>query len=92
MAAKYRTLVSLPPQIVEEIDQTVGVRNRSSFLAELARRELKRRQQMLALEAAAGSWKDKDHPELAKGAAAYVASLRRDDEKRCVARVRRSAR
>ena len=91
MAAKYRTLVSMPPQIVEEIDRTVGIRNRSSFLADLAQRELKRRQQILALEAAAGSWKDKDHPELAKGSAAFVASLRREDDKRRTIRLRRSA-
>ena len=80
--ARYRTLVSMPPDVVEEIDQTVGVRNRSRFLTDLARRELRRREQQLALNAAAGAWKDKDHPELAKGAAAYVSKLRKDDKER----------
>ena len=80
--ARYRTLVSMPPDVVEEIDQTVGVRNRSRFLTDLARRELRRREQQLALNAAAGAWKDKDHPELAKGAAAYVSKLRKEDKVR----------
>jgi hypothetical protein len=80
--ARYRTLVSMPPDVVEEIDQSVGVRNRSRFLTDLARRELRRREQQLALNAATGAWKDKDHPELAKGAAAYVSKLRKQDEPR----------
>jgi len=80
--AKYRTLVSLPPDIVGQIDKAVGIRQRSAFLAELARRELKRREQQSALRAAAGTWKDRDHPELARGRAQHVAKLRAEDEKR----------
>ena len=80
--AKYRTLVSLPPDIVGQIDKAVGIRQRSAFLAELARRELKRREQQSALRAAAGAWKDRDHPELARGSAQHVAKLRAEDEKR----------
>ena len=53
-----------------------------AFITEIAERELKRRRQMQALEAAAGSWKDKDHPELKQGAAKWIAKLRRQDERR----------
>ncbi len=36
-------------------------------------------QQLAALEAAAGAWKDEDHPELAEGGAAYVEKIRAQD-------------
>jgi len=41
-----------------------------------------RLRQLKALEAASGSWKDKDNPELKQGAAKWVNKLRRQDEKR----------
>jgi hypothetical protein len=44
--------------------------------------QLMRLRQLKALEAAAGSWKDKDHPELKQGAAKWIDKLRRQDEKR----------
>jgi hypothetical protein len=37
-----------------------------------------RLRQIKALESAAGSWKDKDHPELRQGAAKWVKGLRRE--------------
>jgi len=58
------------------------VNTKRAFITEIAERELKRRRQMQALEAAAGSWKDKDHPELKQGAAKWIAKLRRQDERR----------
>jgi len=47
-----------------------------------AEEELMRLRQLKALEAAAGSWKDRDHPELKQGVAKWVSKLRRQDEKR----------
>jgi hypothetical protein len=76
---RARTLVELPADVAKGIDKLVGVRNRSAFTAEVVGRELKRRQQQLALGIAAGSWKDEDHPELAEGAAAYIDKLRTDE-------------
>jgi hypothetical protein len=38
--------------------------------------------QIKALKSAAGSWKDKDHPELEQGAAKWVKKLRREYEER----------
>lgn len=89
--ATYRTLVSMPPDVVEEIDKAVGVKNRAKFLADVARRELRRLRQSEALRAAAGSWKDKDHPELAKGGAAHVSKMRREGEHRFNALVVRNS-
>jgi metal-responsive CopG/Arc/MetJ family transcriptional regulator len=77
-----RTHVVLPDQLVKEIDAVVGSRQRSSFITQATEKELMRYRQLKAIEAAAGSWKDKDHPELEQGAAKYISKLRRQDEKR----------
>ena len=69
-------------ELLKEIDAFVGNRQRSSFITAAAEKELMRLRQLKALEAAAGAWKDKDHPELRQGAAKYVAKMRRQDEKR----------
>jgi hypothetical protein len=77
-----RTHIVIPEQLAARIDRFVGKRGRSKFLAQAAEKELMRMQQLKALEAAAGCWQDKDHPELKQGAAKWVDSLRRQDEKR----------
>jgi metal-responsive CopG/Arc/MetJ family transcriptional regulator len=78
----HRAHIVIPQALVREIDLVVGKRGRSNFLVEAASRELKRLRQMKALKAAAGCWKDHDHPELKEGTAHWVRSLRRQDEKR----------
>jgi metal-responsive CopG/Arc/MetJ family transcriptional regulator len=45
-----RTHVVLDEQLVRDIDQLVGGRQRSSFLTQAAERELMRRRQMKALD------------------------------------------
>ena len=77
-----RTHVVLSDQLVKEIDAIVGSRQRSSFITQAAEKELMRRRQIEALKAAAGAWKDKDHPELKQGAAKWVHKLRQEDERR----------
>jgi len=72
----------MPEHLVARIDVIVGKRGRSKFLTQAAERELMRLRQLKAIEAAAGSWKDKDHPELKSGAAKWVDKLRGQDEKR----------
>lgn len=77
-----RTHVVLSQQLVRDIDTLVGSRQRSSFLTEAAEKELMRRRQIDALKAAAGSWKDADHPELMSGSAKWVRKLRQESERR----------
>jgi hypothetical protein len=67
---------------VAQIDAVVGKRGRSSFLSQAAEKELIRLRQIKALETASGSWKDKAHPELNRGAAAWVKNLRSDYDRR----------
>ena len=84
-----RTHIVLSERLVSDIDRLVGKRSRSAFLSEAAEKEILRLRQLKALQEAAGSWKDKDHPELSRGAAAWVRQLRREDEKRFQRETRR---
>lgn len=70
----------MPVDVVADIDNLVGKRGRSAFLTEVARDEIQRRQQRNALRGAKGAWKDKDHPELKEGAAAWVSEMRSESE------------
>ena len=76
-----RTHIIIPESLVSEIDRLVGKRGRSEFLAHAAEKELRRLQQIRALENAAGAWRDKDHPELKVGAARWVKELRKESER-----------
>jgi len=79
---RERTLVAIPPRIAARIDQIAGPRRRTEFIVEVLEHEILRREQLAALEQAAGAWKDEDHPELVGGASAYVEKLRREDDER----------
>lgn len=77
-----RTHIVISQQLVAEIDTIVGKRGRSAFLTQAAEKELMRLRQIKALESAAGSWRDKDHPELKEGASKWVKKLRQDYDQR----------
>jgi len=77
-----RTHVVLSDELVKEIDKRVGSRQRSLFITQAAERELMRLRQLDALDAVAGAWKDKDHPELKQGADQWVRKLRQETERR----------
>jgi len=77
-----RTHIVIPSELVSQIDKLVGKRGRSQFLHEAARKELKRLQQVAAVELAAGSWKAADHPELKGGVDAWVRKIRKESDRR----------
>ncbi|MBZ5623087.1 MAG: hypothetical protein LAQ69_30845 [Acidobacteriia bacterium] len=77
-----RTHVVLSDQLVKDIDTLVGTRQRSSFITQATERELMRLRQIEALKAAAGAWKDEDHPELKQGSVKWVRKLRQESERR----------
>ena len=81
MSAK-RAHIILPEELAAGIDAIVGPRGRSRFIVKAAAEELRRQQQLQALEVAAGSWKDRDHPELARGARIWVRRMRTDSDHR----------
>ncbi len=77
-----RTHITLPEEILHDLDRLVDKRNRSRFIAEAVRKELLLARQRKALQLAAGSWKDKDHPEFKSGSSAWVGRLRQESEAR----------
>jgi hypothetical protein len=77
-----RAHVLLPQDLAREIDALVGPRGRSAFLVATAREAIRRRNLLRFLEDDTPAWKDEDHPELARGAAAWVRGLRKESERR----------
>jgi len=77
-----RTHIVIPEPLVSEIDRLVGKRGRSEFLTQAAEKELRRLQQIKALEKAAGAWKDRDHAELKSGSSQWVSELRKESDRR----------
>jgi len=73
-----RTLVQIPSELATEIDKLVGQGHRTLFIVDLVERELRRRQQLEAIQSAAGSWKDEDYPELADGAESWIREMRHE--------------
>jgi hypothetical protein len=72
--------IVLPADLVKEIDEIAGSGGRSAFLADLARREIKRRRLLKVFEREEPIWRDEDHPELQAGAAEWVRQMRRESE------------
>jgi metal-responsive CopG/Arc/MetJ family transcriptional regulator len=79
---RKRAHVILPADLLAEVDRLVGERGRSAFLSDLVRREIQRRNLLAALQAARGSWKTEEHPELQEGSEAFVDHLRAENEAR----------
>jgi hypothetical protein len=80
--ATRRAHVVLPDDLVGEIDKIVGARGRSAFLAELARREIKRLHLLTLFKRHEPIWRDEDHPELKDGASEWVRRMRAESEGR----------
>jgi hypothetical protein len=80
MTSTKRAHIVLPEELVQEIDKIAGSRGRSAFLADLAKREIKRQQLIEIFKSKEAIWKDEDHPELKDGAAAWVRKTRALDE------------
>ena len=70
----------LPGELVREINEIAGPRGRSAFLADLARREAKRRRLLKIFQSEEPIWRDEDHPELQAGAAEWVRQMRQEPE------------
>ena len=81
---RTRTHVVLPAELVAQIDELVGARGRSRFIAEAAEQRLQRERQRRALEIGFGAWKDEDHPELngPEGTVGWVRRLREESTRR----------
>lgn len=78
-----RTHLRLPEELVREVDQIVGARQRSRFVEEAIRNQLKREKMAAALRNTAGSLRG-DYPEWEspERVSAWVAEGREEDEAR----------
>lgn len=65
MAVRSPTNLSLPSDLVAEVDAVAGRRNRSAFVEEAIRTKLKREKLRRAIEEIPGSWSAEDYPEFA---------------------------
>ena len=81
---KTKVHLTFPPEIITEVDDLVGRRGRSKFVAEAAKEKINRERFSKALEECAGAWKIDDHPELSstKNVIKFVEKLREDSEER----------
>jgi len=77
-----RAHITFPKEVRADLDRLVDKRHRSKFVTDAVRKELLLVRQREALRVAAGSWKDKDHPELKNGTRAWVKKLRQESEAR----------
>jgi len=75
-------MVPYPQEVIAEIDKIVTHGKRTTFLVDLAMREIKLNRQRNALRGGKGAWKPEDHPELTEGAAKWIHSIRRESVKR----------
>ncbi len=79
-----RTHVALPSDLVGEIDQVAGPRQRSEFIAEAAREKLKRLRLQRAAASVGGSLEQVDIPgwETSESTSAWVRATRRTSDTR----------
>lgn len=81
MAVRIPTNLSLPKDLVEELDEFAGQRNRSAFVEEAIRYRLRRERVRRAWEAARGAWAGKGPPEWNEpnGVVNWVRGLRAEE-------------
>ena len=77
-----QSIIKIPGQLAHELDRLAGAKRRTAYAIAVLWREVRRNQQREALKLSAGAWKSKDHPELAKGGAAYVDRIRSEPDER----------
>ena len=72
--------IVFPADLLQEIDELVGIGARTEFITGLARREVHRRRLKRFLGQKPSGWDLEKHPELKDGAAQWLESIRRDEE------------
>lgn len=64
MSDKIKTHLVLPKELLMSVDNLVGARKRSLFIAEAAKEKIERERFLIALDKTFGSWKEENHPDL----------------------------
>lgn len=76
-----RVHITLPEQVVKDLDRRVGARRRSSFVARAVERALEDEQRWELIESSLGAIKEQGH-DWDAGSARWVRAQRRADAKR----------
>jgi predicted transcriptional regulator len=81
MAVRIPTNLSLPRDLIREVDDVAGPRNRSAFVEDAVRTALRREQLRLAAKSTSGAWKDRGDPawEEPDGVLKWVRALRAEE-------------
>lgn len=81
MALRIATNLSLPEDLVAEVDAVAGRRGRSAFVEQAVRDRLRRERLRHAMSAAAGAWSAQEYPEFATSEAVvrWVRERRREE-------------
>lgn len=79
-----RLQITIPEDVVEEMDSIVKPRSRSRFIADALREHIDHIKFKKAISESLKypGWKDEDHPELNEGTAEYISRLRSADQER----------
>ncbi len=78
-----QTQVTLPADLIREVDGIMGEQKRNDFVAELIRSALHDHKVFRKLAEEGPIWKDEDHPELVElGTEGWVRSIRQENEDR----------
>jgi Arc/MetJ-type ribon-helix-helix transcriptional regulator len=77
-----RAHISLPDELLRQIDRLAGRRRRSRFVEDAVREKLTREEQAVALAASAGILRTEEYPQWSApgGASDWVARLREEDD------------
>jgi hypothetical protein len=83
MIRRERVLVPYPPEVIAAIDHLVskGEGNRTAFLVDLAKKEIKRQRLLEIFDHPDPIWKAEDHPEIDDGGN-WVREMRAESEGR----------
>jgi hypothetical protein len=76
------TIIKVPEELAHELDRLAGAKRRTAYAVDVLWREVRRVKQREALKLSSGAWKQVDHPELARGGAAYVDRIRSERDRR----------
>lgn len=79
-----RLQITVPEDVVEEMDSIIKPRSRSKFITDALRDHIDQVKYKKAISESLRhkGWKDKDHPELKEGAAEYISQIRSTDQER----------
>jgi metal-responsive CopG/Arc/MetJ family transcriptional regulator len=59
-----KTLIVLPDELAAELKQTIPARQRSRFISEAVEKQLRSMKFKKILKQTAGTWTDKNHPDM----------------------------